>query len=176
MTHTISSRVRARCSGLGLASPRSTAGTGEGCQSGRMGTLGKRVRREPPWVQIPYPPRYCTSRRLCEVFLYSPSRFGGWAKARFGGPSSALPAPWACGSGPWSRARTRCATGRPLGVAAGSTRRSRGVVAAAGAATGKSPRQGRYKPRPRSVPVSHLGPIPVPCSQPGWILVPVRRS
>ena len=25
-----------------------------------MGTLGKRVRREPPWVQIPYPPRAAT--------------------------------------------------------------------------------------------------------------------
>jgi hypothetical protein len=34
-----------------LAVPR------EGCESGRIGTLGKRVWGNPPWVRIPLPPR-----------------------------------------------------------------------------------------------------------------------
>ena len=55
-THnTISSSVRARVTGR------------EGCQSGRMGTLGKRVRREPPWVQIPHPPRTSPQQSRSEV-------------------------------------------------------------------------------------------------------------
>ena len=35
-----------------IAAPR------EGCESGRIGTLGKRVRGNPPWVRIPLPPPF----------------------------------------------------------------------------------------------------------------------
>jgi hypothetical protein len=42
----------------------------EGCESGRIGTLGKRVRGNPPWVRIPLPPR----RR--EIDNVSPGRRG----------------------------------------------------------------------------------------------------
>ncbi len=53
-----------------------TAGNLEGCQSGRMGTLGKRVRCKPPWVQIPHPPPKRTPASGPGFATFTPS--GPW--------------------------------------------------------------------------------------------------
>src|SRR3954469_8135736 len=52
----------------------------EGCESGRIGTLGKRVWGNPPWVRIPLPPRWALwtdvrsfakqGRRVAELGLH----------------------------------------------------------------------------------------------------------
>ena len=50
-----------RPAGASLLGPR------EGCESGRIGTLGKRVWGNPPWVRIPPPPRLPRPRTLRRV-------------------------------------------------------------------------------------------------------------
>jgi tRNA(adenine34) deaminase len=47
----------------------------EGCESGRIGTLGKRVWGNPPWVRIPLPPRRRAEERGCTRTAPAPPGF-----------------------------------------------------------------------------------------------------
>ncbi len=56
----------------------------EGCESGRIGTLGKRVWGNPPWVRIPLPPPSGPPRSAGapRMGVLTPWRVSGWHVAR----------------------------------------------------------------------------------------------
>jgi hypothetical protein len=65
----------------------------EGCESGRIGTLGKRVWGNPPWVRIPLPPHSTQHGRRIQAVRSSSIRpsFTSRATARLPGPWSSHP-------------------------------------------------------------------------------------